>query len=232
MPTGILSNAVPIDRSGTLRLSPSTAGAYAAQGIAAVRPTAPTLLPPTAGNTTATLTWTAPVSNGGSPITDYIVKRSTNGGTNWTRIDSTVSTLTSYVATGLTNGTAYVFKVIAVNAVGISLPSATSSPVTPVSVPSAAVLLSVVAGNTTATLTWTAPVSNGGSPITDYIVKRSTNSGTTWTRIVRPVSTLTSYVATGLTNGTAYVFKVIAVNAIGISLPSAASSPVTPALPA
>ncbi|MCX7404095.1 MAG: fibronectin type III domain-containing protein, partial [Planctomycetia bacterium] len=143
-----------------------------------------------------------------------------------------VSTLTSYVATGLTNGTAYVFKVIAVNAVGISLPSATSSPVTPVSVPSAAVLLSVVAGNTTATLTWTAPVSNGGSPITDYIVKRSTNGGTTWTRIVRPVSTLTSYVATGLTNGTAYVFKVIAVNAVGISLPSATSSPVTPTLPA
>ena len=232
VPTGILLNAVPIDRSGTLRSSPSTAGAYAAQGIAAVRPTAPTLLPPTAGNTTATLTWTAPVSNGGSPITDYIVKRSTNGGTNWTRIDSTVSTLTSYVATGLTNGTAYVFKVIAVNAVGISLPSATSSPVTPVSVPSGAVLLSVVAGNTTATLTWTAPVSNGGSPITDYIVKRSINGGTTWTRIVRPVSTLTSYVARGLTNGTAYVFKVIAVNAVGISLPSATSSPVTPALPA
>ncbi len=232
VPTGILLNAVPIERSGTLRSSPSTAGAYAAQGIAAVRPTAPTLLPPMAGNTTATLTWTAPVSNGGSPITDYIVKRSTNGGTNWTRIDSTVSTLTSYVATGLTNGTAHVFKVIAVNAVGISLPSATSSPVTPVSVPSAAVLLSVVAGNTTATLTWTAPVSNGGSPITDYIVKRSINGGTTWTRIVRPVSTLTSYVATGLTNGTAYVYKVIAVNAVGISLPSATSSPVTPALPA
>jgi hypothetical protein len=143
-----------------------------------------------------------------------------------------VSTLTAYVATGLTNGTAYVFKVIAVNAIGISLPSATSSSVTPVSVPSAAVLLSVVAGNTTATLTWTAPVSNGGSPITDYIVKRSINGGTTWTRIVRPVSTLTSYVARGLTNGTAYVFKVIAVNAVGISLPSATSSPVTPALPA
>ena len=71
------------------------------------------------------------MSNGGSPIIDYIVKRSINGGTNWTRIDSTVSTLTAYVATGLTNGTAYVFKVIAVNAIGISLPSATSSPVTP-----------------------------------------------------------------------------------------------------
>jgi len=75
-------------------------------------------------------------------------------------------------------------------------------------------------------------VSNGGSPITDYIVERSTNGGTSWTQIVRPVSTLTSYVATGLTNGTAYVFKVIAVNAVGISLPSATSSPVTPALPA
>ena len=232
VPTGILSNAVPIDRSGTLRSSPSTAGAYAAPSISAGRPTAPTQLPPTSGNTTTTLTWTAPVSNGGSPITDYIVKRSTNGGTNWTRIDSTVSTLTAYVATGLTNGTAYVFKVIAVNAVGISLPSATSSPVTPVSVPSGAVLLSVVAGNTTATLTWTAPVSNGGSPITDYIVKRSINGGTTWTRIVRPVSTLTSYAATGLTNGTAYVFKIITVNSVGISLRSATSSPVTPALPA
>ena len=105
-----------------------------------------------------------------------------------------------------------------VNTIGI-LPSAPRSVV-------------AASGNVQLTVTWVAPNSTGGSPITDYIVERSNNGGTSWTQIVRPVSTLTSYVATGLTNGTAYVFKVIAVNAVGISLPSATSSPVTPALPA
>ncbi|PHY02038.1 MAG: hypothetical protein CK530_08195, partial [Planctomycetaceae bacterium] len=51
-----------------------------------------------------------------------------------------------------------------------------------------------------------------------------------WTNFIHPVSIVPSLTVTGLTNGTAYVIKVIARNAIGISLPSANSAPVTPAL--
>ena len=87
-----------------------------------------------------------------------------------------------------------------------------------------------VSGNTQLAVTWTAPASTGGSAITDYLVKYSSNSGSTWTNFVHPVSPATSLTVTGLANGTAYVIKVIARNAIGISLPSANSAPVTPAL--
>ena len=82
---------------------------------------------------------------------------------------------------------------------------------------------------------WVAPASNGGSNITEYVVKYSNNGGVagSWTRFFPsprlPITALACTV-TGLTNGTPYVIKVIAKNAVGISLPSANSAPVTPAL--
>ncbi|MCX7416723.1 MAG: fibronectin type III domain-containing protein [Planctomycetia bacterium] len=84
-------------------------------------------------------------------------------------------------------------------------------------------------GNAQLAVTWTAPANTGGSAITDYLVKYSANSGSTWTNFIHPVSTLTSCTITGLTNGTSYIIKVIAKNAVGISLPSASSAPATPA---
>ena len=85
-----------------------------------------------------------------------------------------------------------------------------------------------VRGNASLAVTWTPPATSGGSAITNYLVKYSSNSGSTWTTFVRPASTATSCTVTGLTNGTPYVFKVIARNAVGSSLPSANSAPATP----
>ncbi|MCX7390846.1 MAG: fibronectin type III domain-containing protein, partial [Planctomycetia bacterium] len=96
-------------------------------------------------------------------------------------------------------------------------------------VPGIPTAVGVVSGNAQLAVTWVAPASNGGSPITDYLVKYSSNNGSTWTNFVHPVSPATSLTVTGLTNGTAYVIKVIAKNAVGISLPSANSAPATPA---
>ena len=183
------------------------------------------------GNASLVVSWDAPYSNGGSPITDYIVKYSSNGGVamSWKNFSDPVSTATSCTVTGLINGTPYVFKVIAKNAVGISPASANSQPVTPATVPGSPTGVAAVRGNASLTVTWAAPVSTGGSPITDYAVEYSSNSGSTFTSFAHPASTATSLAITGLTNGTAYVIKVIARNAIGTSLPSANSAPVTPA---
>ncbi len=197
---------------------------------AATVPSAPTSVVAVSGNTQLAVSWTAPASTGGSPITDYLVKYSSNGGSTWTNFVHPVSTVPALTITGLTNGTAYVIKVVAKNAVGISLPSANSAPATPATVPGSPTSVVAVSGNKQLALTWAAPASNGGSNITDYLVKYSSNGGSTWTNFVHPVSTVPSLTVTGLTNGTAYVFKVIAKNAVGISLPSANSAPVTPAL--
>jgi len=186
----------------------------------------------TSGNASLAVTWTAPASTGGSAITDYLVKYSSNSGSTWTNFSHTASTATSCTVTGLTNGTAYVIKVIAKNAVGISLPSANSAPATPAATaPGRPTSVVATSGNTSLAVTWAAPATNGGSNITDYLVKYSSNVGVagSWTRY-RPSSPITtlSCTVTGLTTSTAYVIKVIARNAIGISLPSANSAPVAP----
>jgi fibronectin type 3 domain-containing protein len=68
------------------------------------------------------------------------------------------------------------------------------------------------------TITWQAPTSNGGSPITGYQISRSTSSGTETFLIA--VGSITSYTDTGATSGTRYWYQVAAVNGVGIGAPS------------
>jgi hypothetical protein len=96
---------------------------------------APTSVTATPGNAQATVSWTAPVDNGGYSITDYAVQFSSNSGSTWTTFSDGTSTATSATVTGLTNGTAYVFHVAAVNAVGTGPYSSATSSVTPETVP-------------------------------------------------------------------------------------------------
>ncbi|MFC4307168.1 lytic polysaccharide monooxygenase [Cohnella boryungensis] len=173
-------------------------------------PAAPTGLTATAGNAQVTLSWTA--STG---ATSYTVKRSATAGGPYTNVD-TVST-TSYVNTGLTNGTTYYYVVSASNSAGSSANSAQVS-ATPTGgttpVPAAPTGLTATAGNAQVTLSWTA--STGA---TSYTVKRSATAGGPYTN-VDTVST-TSYVNTGLTNGTTYYYVVSASNSAGSSANSA-----------
>ena len=94
-------------------------------------PPAPTGLSATAGNAQATLSWTAPSVLSQTPITNYSYQVSSNGGSSWGTAVLTNSTAASATVTGLTNGTAYVFKVAGVNGVGTGSYSLPSSSVTP-----------------------------------------------------------------------------------------------------
>ena len=84
------------------------------------------------------------------------------------------------------------------------------------------------AGNTTVSLTWTPPVVLTQTPITNYIVQYSANSGSSWTTFSRSASSSTSATVTGLTNGTGYVFRVAAVTVLGTGPFSSASASITP----
>jgi hypothetical protein len=65
-------------------------------------------------------------------------------------------------------------------------------------------------------LTWTAPASNGGTVVRDYVVQYATDSAfTTPVTFADGVTTTAATTITGLTNGTAYWFRVAAVNAAG-----------------
>ena len=86
------------------------------------------------------------------------------------------------------------------------------------------------AGDGTATVTWSAP-DDGGSTITKYTVTPYIGSTAQTPKDVTGSPAATSTTISGLTNGTAYTFKVSATNAVGTSAQSAASDPVTPAAP-
>ena len=84
---------------------------------------APTLLTATPGSGQMALTWTAPSSDGGTPISDYLVEYRTSPAGTYTPFSHTASPTPARTVTGLTNGTAYDFRVSTVNAVGTGTPS-------------------------------------------------------------------------------------------------------------
>jgi uncharacterized protein (TIGR02145 family) len=92
---------------------------------------------------------------------------------------------------------------------------------TTLTVPGAPTSPAATAGNAQATVAFTAPGSNGGSAITGYTVRSSPGS-------FSATGASSPLVITGLTNGTSYTFTVIATNAEGNSVASAASAAVTP----
>ncbi len=190
---------------------------------AAIAPSAPTAVIATAGNATATVTFTASASNGGAAITGYTVTSSPAGGT-----DSNAGTTgLTHTITGLTNGTAYTFTVTATNSAGPSAASAASNSVTPTvapTVPGAPTIGTATAGNASATVSFTAPANNGGAAITGYTVTSSPAGGTD----SNAGTTGLTHTITGLSNGTAYTFTVKATNSVGTSPASSASNSVTP----
>jgi hypothetical protein len=186
-------------------------------------PAAPAGVAGTPGDSSVSLAWTAS-SPGTSPITDYEIEFSTNGGGSWTAFSDGTSTATTATVSPLANGTAHVFRVRAVNKNGASPWSALSAAVIPLALASAPTA-QAVAGDSQATVTWTTPADNG-APISGYVIQSSSNGGSTWSST--NVGVVNSAPVTGLVNGTAYVFRVAAVTTAGTGNFSAPTAPITP----
>ncbi len=184
-------------------VSPASAAVTATPAAAA--PGAPTGLSGQAGDTTATLSWTAV-----SGATSYRVYR---GG-----VLRTAVTATAWTDTGLTNGTAYGYYVTAVK-FGVESAASATIIVTPVAVvPATPTGLVAAAGSTQVSLTWTAAA--------DAAAYRVYRGG-----VLVGSPTGTSFLDTGLTNGTTYTWTVVAVNGTAVSTTSAPAS-ATPLAPA
>lgn len=84
----------------------------------------------TAGDSSASISWTAP-SDGGSPITDYIIEYKSSGAATYAIFNDGINTNTSATISSLSNGTSYNFRVTALNAIGLSASSSIVS-ITPV----------------------------------------------------------------------------------------------------
>src|SRR5436190_237060 len=85
-----------------------------------------------------------------------------------------------------------------------------SAPPTP---PSAPQNLAATGGNAQVGLTWQAPASTGGSPITNYRIYRGTSS--TGETLLATIGNVLTYTDTSVTNGVTYYYQVSAVNGAG-----------------
>jgi hypothetical protein len=179
-------------------------------------PYPPSGLVATAGNASASVSFVPPTIDN-AVIENYTITASPGGNT-------CESFLTSCTVTGLTNGQTYTFTGTSVGTYGTSIPSAPSAPITLATVPGVPTGVSATAttisGVPGAYVNYTAPASNGESPITGYttvVVDETTSTTTT----VSGSSSLTT--VTGLDATDSYTFSVYATNARGNS---AASTPV------
>lgn len=99
---------------------------------APVAPGAVRSLAATPAETQVVLNWQVPADQGGAPVTSYLVEQSSDGGASWSAVTSTAER--SVTVSGLSEGTAYVFRVSATTATG-SGPAASVSTTTLVTTP-------------------------------------------------------------------------------------------------
>ena len=182
-------------------------------------PGTPTGVTATSGNAQATVTWNDP-SDGGSFIDGYVIAPSSGSPVT---VDNGAAT--SYIFSGLTNGEGYTFTVTAINAIGTGAASSASSSVTPATIPGAPSGVMATAGNASASVSFSAPVNNGGAAITSYAVTAIDSTDPAGDRTLSGTSS--PMTVSDLTNGDTYTFDVTASNSIGTGAPSGASAPVS-----
>ena len=184
------------------------------------------------GDRAVRLNWNRPSDDGGSPIIRYEYRYAAVG-EEWSDWQNVAATAVGVTVGNLVNGQEYAFGVQAVNALGKGpVETARATPVGPPpgpgnggfggggapgggprqTVPDAPTNLLADGGNEQVALSWEAPENDGGFAITDYEVR--INGRGSW---ISTGSIHTTHTVTGLTNGTAYVFQVRAVNAAGSS---------------
>jgi len=173
-----------------------------------ITPSAPESFVATGDLGVASLSWTVPLSDGGSPITGYTILRGTASGV-LAPYDTVPPQATSYTDHNAMLGTRYFYAVAATNLLGPGVQSKEGTATPDTGVPAAPVLIGVSAGGA-AHLSWTAP-DDGGSPITKYVLTRD------GVRVFTGDASQRSFVDSGVKTGQTYAYKVKAVNGYGAS---------------
>lgn len=179
-------------------------------GVTLARPNAPIVSVPSVGDRRITVRYEpyTLATNGGSAI--IRVEYSFDNGLNWQNVGSLSN---PFSITGLTNGNTYSLKVRTTNSIGTSEASIAVS-VKPIVAPSAPQTVIVNSALSALRVSWTAPLSNGGSAVTNYTATAYSDSGSSIAVASCTVLALTCSIA-GLEIGTTYFVSVVATNAAG-----------------
>lgn len=222
LPMGTLIN-FKILATNNVDSGPESA-ATSAQTLTPLTPSAPSITSVTTGIASATVYFTEPADAAETGVFGYTVKAyltsdDTFSGLSWSDMVSpiTVNNLLS---------TSYYFKVFATTPYTEG-PESDASPnytIVSSSVPSAPTNVSVTAGNSSVTVTFT-PGSDGGSPVSLFTVNAYLGSdwnaynpmvpGPAPTPVASATGGSSPILVSGLTNGTSYVFNVYATNGMG-----------------
>jgi len=162
------------------------------------------------------MTWQAPEFDGNSTLINYLVEVSRDNGQSWQSVKNDFYTSNSLTVTGAAPGTTYLIRIAAVNAVGPSeyLTGSVTTLVVPASAPKNLVYTNLT--ESSVSLGWGLPESNGGSPITDYRVEVSSNGVNSWTVIPHSAFNSRGFNVSNLLPGRTYQFRIYAVTSVGV----------------
>ncbi len=178
-------------------------------------PDAP-MLTATEGYRLVMLSWDAPNDNGAA-ITRYHIEM-LNTQNNWVPETSLAGTATSYTDRSLSDSTVYTYRIIAENVAGRSSASNSADATTlaqPAQVPGMPTTIGAASGPGQVTLTWQAPLFNGGSPIIRYEYRYKLGTATSYTMSFQSAMLELTVDVKPLKPATEYDFEVRAVNSVG-----------------
>ncbi|KAG8444941.1 hypothetical protein GDO86_009920 [Hymenochirus boettgeri] len=154
----------------------------------------------------------------------YYIDSSVVGSNHWDHCNHKPIKYNRFVVHGLTNGEKYIFRVKAVNAVGVSENSQESEPITvkaALTTPSHPYGITLLScdGNSM-TLGWKLPKFTGGSNITGYYIDKREANHINWHEVNSSLIQERIYKVENLDEGKFYEFKIAASNLAGLGLPS------------
>ena len=191
-----------------LKIQTQTSGAVAPPST----PSAPVSLKATVTDSSITVTWDAPLSDGGEPIIDYEVKLT--GPSMYTTAWTSNGMTRSVTYTSLPTNTSFTVSVRALNIFGYGIEASISTGTSWSGAPSAPLNLAMTTSTaSSATVTWDLPESDGGYPISSYEYYTSVGGGSGW--ITSPNGLTRSLTISGLASGQSYILRIRAVNSKG-----------------
>uniref|UniRef100_A0A673KFQ3 Myomesin-2-like n=1 Tax=Sinocyclocheilus rhinocerous TaxID=307959 RepID=A0A673KFQ3_9TELE len=167
----------------------------------------------------------------------YYIDSCVKGSKDWTSANHKPHKQTRFVVHGLTTGETYVFRVQAINELGLSDESQESAPLSVRAalsksashnpLPSSPYDISLLyCDGESMVLNWKLPIHSGGAEVTDYYIDKCNVANKTWKEVnIPPIKERLHKVTGGLTAGSVYQFRVYGANLIGLGDASTPSAP-------